>query len=144
MFGQDRKSLRAMYRDAWQKHTKSAPLTPLEAQISAVITSHPEYQPWVEDEQADDKDFDDATGNPFLHMGLHLALDDQLKTNRPTGIKDIYDGAVRHFGDAHQVMHGFMECLGQHLWDAQKQGKNPDEADYLNDLQQRFGGKHTP
>ncbi len=141
MFGQDRKSLRAMYREAWRKHIEGKPQSDLEVQISSVVALHPEYHAWLQDDASDDRDFDDATGNPFLHMGLHLALDDQLKTNRPAGIRAIHDKAVERFGDAHQVQHGFMECLGKHLWDAQKNGRNPDEAAYLDDLRRQFAGK---
>ena len=41
IFGQDRNELRKMYADAWQKLSNEQPMSPLEAQIAAVVTWHP-------------------------------------------------------------------------------------------------------
>ena len=91
--GQNREQLRQMYLDAWRKFSAQAPLEPLEAQLAAVIAEHPEYVPWLESgEEALSADFTPEGGeaNPFLHMGLHLALREQVATNRPAGIAEIH------------------------------------------------------
>ena len=83
IFGQDRNELRKMYADAWQKRCNDEALSPLEGQIAAVIAEHPEYEPAVTGDL--DKDYTVADGetNPFLHMGLHLGIREQVATNRP-------------------------------------------------------------
>jgi len=43
IFGQDRHELRKMYADAWKKQLAGQSLSPLEAQIAAVVAEHPEY-----------------------------------------------------------------------------------------------------
>ena len=67
IFGQDRDELRRMYADAWQKQCDKKPLTPLEAQIAAVVEWHPEYHADVTTGEID-KDFTPEGGqtNPFL------------------------------------------------------------------------------
>ena len=53
IFGQNRQELRQMYSDAWRKSLDGTPLTPLEAQIAAVIEQHPEYQSALGEEDLD-------------------------------------------------------------------------------------------
>jgi hypothetical protein len=72
--------------------------------------------------------------NPFLHMSMHIAIAEQLGTNRPAGIKDLYQQLVTKLGDAHTVEHHIMECLGQMMWEAQHNQAMPDEQQYLECL----------
>jgi hypothetical protein len=71
-----REELRRRYLSAWQRRRDGLPLEPLDAQIADVIELHPEYQALLEDPAALDQAFTVEQGriNPFLHMGLHLAL----------------------------------------------------------------------
>ncbi|MCH9693673.1 MAG: DUF1841 family protein [Gammaproteobacteria bacterium] len=137
IFGQDRNELRKMYADTWRKHVDRSPLSPLEAQIAAVIEIHPEYHVAVSSD-ALDKDFlpGDGETNPFLHMGLHLGIREQIATNRPTGIKAVFDTVAARCGDIHDAEHQMIECLAETLWEAQSQNTAPDEQKYLQRLQQ--------
>src|SRR5690242_20452627 len=88
-----RAELRRTYLAAWRKLSARLPLEPLEAQIAAVIEAHPEYVPLLEQgEAALAAEFTPQSGreNPFLHMGMHLAIRDQVGTNRPHGIASIH------------------------------------------------------
>jgi len=139
MFGQDRDSLRRFYLDAWQKHRSGAPLQPLERLVATVVAQHPEYHALLDDpERTLGSDFDPANGgsNPFLHMGMHITLAEQLGSDRPTGIRTLYQGIAAASDDPHQAEHRMMECLGQVLWQAQRNGTMPDEQAYLACLQE--------
>ncbi len=139
IFGQDRNQLRRMYIDAWRKHqagpmSTGEGLTDLEQQIASVIQIHPEYHAVVADEQAalaNDYTPEGGQSNPFLHMGMHLAIREQLGTNRPAGLRDAYQMLMTKLQDDHEVEHHIMECLGQALWEAQRAGREPDEQAYL-------------
>ena len=72
--------------------------------------------------------------NPFLHMGMHIAIQEQLGSNRPAGILDVYQQLCQRTGDSHAVEHAMMECLGETLWEAQRAGRDPDERLYLQRL----------
>jgi hypothetical protein len=135
--GQNRDQMRRMYRDAWRKFSAREPLQPLEAQLAAVISEHPEYLPWLESgEQALHAEFPPEAGreNPFLHMGLHLAIREQVATNRPAGIADIHRELSKRLGDAHAAEHAMLERLAETLWEAQRSGVAPDEHRYLERL----------
>lgn len=135
IFGQDRNELRRMYADAWQKRCNDEPLTPLERQIAAVIDLHPEYQGALRDDAiGSDYTIEGGQTNPFLHMGLHLGLRDQVATDRPSGIATIFDRLAARLGDAHAAEHRMIDALAETLWEAQRGGTPPDEAAYLDRL----------
>ena len=138
IYGQDRGELRRMYRDSWAKRQQGRVLSPLEAQIAEVIEDHPEYQEAIQAE-ADDREFspDEGATNPFLHMGLHLAIRDQVKTDRPPGVAGVYARLLKQSGDPHGVEHRMLEVLAETLWNAQRSGAPPDEAHYLEELKRR-------
>ena len=135
IFGQDRDELRQMYRDAWRKSRDGDVVSALEAQIAAVIELHPEYHEAVES-AALDADFLPEQGqtNPFLHMGLHLAIREQVSTDRPPGIAAVHRNLATRLGDVHAAEHGMMEALAETLWEAQSNNAAPDEAAYLERL----------
>jgi len=136
IFGQDRNEIRKMYADAWQKLCDKLPLSPLEALIADVIEMHPEYHDDVTDEDLD-RDYtpDGGQTNPFLHMGLHLGIREQVATNRPAGIAAVRTSITRKLDDVHAAEHQMIECLAETLWEAQSSNKPPDEAKYLERLQ---------
>jgi hypothetical protein len=134
---QGRDRLRGMYIEAWRKHRESRPLEPLEDQIVRVLEDHAEYHAVVESgADALDRDFAPEGGqaNPFLHMGLHLAIREQVATNRPAGIAAVHADLSRRLGDRHEAEHRMIECLGEALWRSQRTGLPPDEAAYLEAL----------
>ncbi|MGB5247817.1 MAG: DUF1841 family protein [Woeseia sp.] len=135
IFGNDRHELRQMYLDAWQKAQDGMPLSPLEAQIATVINDHPEYQTLLA-RDAVEADFLPESGqtNPFLHMGLHLALRDQLETDRPAGVRALHARIAAKSTDLHAAEHRMIECLAETLWEAQGKGAAPDEQEYLEKL----------
>lgn len=134
---QNREQLRQMYFEAWRKHRERLPLQPVEAQIADVIMLHPEYQAALEDPSHTlDKDWlpEGGASNPFLHMGLHLAVRDQLATDRPPGVRSVYQELQQKLGNAHDAEHRMIECLAETLWNAQRSGLPPDENAYLERL----------
>jgi hypothetical protein len=138
---QGRSSLRRMYVEAWRKHQEALPVEPVEDQIIRVIEWHPEYAGVLEagDNDALEQDYTPESGrtNPFLHMGLHLAIREQVATDRPRGIVEVHRALVKRLGDAHTAEHAMIECLGEALWQAQRSGRAPDETAYLEALRRK-------
>ena len=136
IFGNDRQSLRRQYRQAWRKHQAGEPLEPLERLIAGVVAMHPEYHRLLESETALDQDFtpDQGQTNPFLHMGMHIALAEQVGTDRPAGIRGIHQKLTQACGSPHEAEHKMMECLGLVLWEAQRAHRPPDEQAYMECL----------
>ena len=135
IFGQDRRELRRMYGDAWRKARDGEVLSPLESQIAQVIEDHPECQAAVLGDDLDEPFAPDAgRTNPFLHMGLHLALRDQVATDRPAGIQGVFRKISTRTGDRLAAEHRAIDCLAETLWEAQRANRAPDEQSYLEKL----------
>ena len=135
IFSQDRNALRAMYAEAWRKQSDGLPLSALEAQIATVIGEHPEYEPAVTGDLEQDFTVEGGETNPFLHMGLHLGIREQVATDRPAGIRAVFQQLAAKTGDAHVAEHRMIDCLAETLWEAQRQNCSPDEQGYLLQLQ---------
>jgi hypothetical protein len=133
MFGQNREQLRRFFQTSWKKRLDGHPLQPLERLVAQVIEQHPEYHRHLADERQIQRDFTPEQGetNPWLHMGMHITLGEQLGADRPSGIRTAYQAVVRRLGDPHAAEHAIMDCLGVVLWEAQRAGQAPDEQAYL-------------
>lgn len=132
-----RDDLRRHYFEAWRRHRAGQPLEPLEHQIVSVIEQHPEYHAILDDEAgALSRDFAPESGqsNPFLHMGLHLAIREQVATDRPQGVAQVHAELLRKSADPHDAEHRMIEALGEALWRSQRAGRPPDERDYVETL----------
>ena len=128
-----REELRRTWRLAWEKARGGQPLSPLEALLADVLRVHPEYHAAIEQEGVLARDWLPAGGesNPFLHMGLHVALREGIAANRPAGLAEIAAALARTRGDAHLAEHQLMDCLAETLWEAERDRKPPDEAAFL-------------
>ena len=70
---------------------------------------------------------------------MHLAIREQVGTDRPPGIRAIHAALARRLGDVHEAEHRMIECLGEALWNAQRAGTAPDETAYLEALRRLPG-----
>ncbi|MBK1720985.1 DUF1841 family protein [Thiocystis violacea] len=135
MFSGNRQSHRRVFIEAWRKASNGEPLEPLEHQIAELVRRHPEYQRVLEAGDAGlDQDFSVDLGqpNPFFHLGLHLAVIEQLSIDQPRGIRALYQSLLREVGDQHSLDHRIMECLTQMLWMTQQGSGAFDEQAYLD------------
>lgn len=134
MSGSDRSDIRRFFVTTWSKHQKGEVLSPLEHIIAAIVGLHPEYHDFLTSEQsALTAEFGDGNPNPFVHMGMHIAMQEQLGADHPPGIRDLYQKIASRFGDAHTAEHRMMECLDQALAEAQP-GTEPDQNIYMECL----------
>ncbi len=128
---------RQIFFSSWRKYIKKEPLLALEQQVVDVIIDHPEYHSLLERTEPCTQAYFPEMGesNPFLHMGLHLALRDQIHSNRPQGIQTLFQQLERRYPQALMAEHLMIEQLAECLWLAQRNQRLPDEISYLKALQ---------
>jgi hypothetical protein len=135
---QDRDSGRIFFLEVWGKNKKKLPLEALEQMVLDVILQHPEYHVILEKDEKEISamEFTPEMGmtNPFLHMGMHITILEQIGSNRPSGITSLYQQLLPKYPSAHDLEHRIMECLGESLWMAQRNNTLPDEAQYLEQV----------
>lgn len=140
MFSPSRDEARRFLTDAWRKYRASAPLTDLEKIAAGLIALHPEYHETFEHpERFADRDYAPEAGdvNPFLHLSLHLAVAEQLAIDQPPGLRAQFERLRDVHGDEHAALHDVLECLGEVVWQAQRNGTPPDAELYLDCLARR-------
>lgn len=134
MYSDDPKAYRQAFFDAWQKYQKQLPLEALERQLVEVILLHPAYHGLFQDLNTLQEQSFTLEENPFFHLSLHLAINDQLKLDRPKGIVAFYQALSTKKGEPHEVLHCLMQGLAKALWQAQQTGVMPNDAEYLDIL----------
>ena len=139
----DRQTHRRAFIEAWAKTQADQPLEPVEAQIVQIARMHPQYQGYLTDpDRTLDQDFspESGEGNPFLHMGLHIVILEQLSIDRPAGIRRLHQNLVTATGDLHEADHRIMECLAEGLWRLQHDLKPFNDQAYLKCIKRAGGG----
>jgi hypothetical protein len=134
MFYQSRDDTRTIFFSTWQKMQNAQLLEPLEQQIANIIAQHPEYHSILDHpNRFRDQDYLPETGqtNPFLHMGMHIAILEQISLDQPPGIRNLYHRLLPQNTDAHSLDHRIMDCLAQMILSAQKHQRSPDFAAYF-------------
>ena len=142
MFNPSREEARRFFFETWTKYRRGEPLSALERTTLSVILLHPEYHAVLEDRESNQvRDFSPEKGelNPFLHLSLHLAIEEQLSIDQPAGIRARYERLAAKRGSEHDAKHDVLECLGETIWNAQRSGAAPDEQAYLECLDRRLG-----
>jgi len=129
--------VRDTFFGAWRKYRDGQPLVGIEALALDVILAHPEYHEVLANpERSRDRDYVDES-NPFLHMSLHVALEEQLSIDQPPGIAARFAELLARTGERHEALHEALECLAETVWRAQRDGAAPDAAAYLECLANR-------
>jgi hypothetical protein len=144
MFNPSRDQARRFLADAWRKRRDGLPATPLETMAADVIVMHMEYTPLLEEGEAAlvrEWTPEDGETNPFLHLSLHLAVEEQLSIDQPPGIRAAFEHLLAKRGDRHAALHDVLECLGETVWRAQRDKAPPDGAAYLECLRRRQAAK---
>jgi hypothetical protein len=134
MFNPSRDEVRKFFLETWAKHRASRPLVGLETTAVDVLSIHPEYHALLgEGETALFREFavEDGNVNPFLHLSLHLAIEEQLGIDQPKGLADEFSRIAGRLGDRHAALHVVLECLGETIWTAQRNNAPPDADAYL-------------
>jgi hypothetical protein len=125
--------MRQVFFSTWEKYKQSRPLQGVEPLLIDIILLHPEYHSILENQ---DKylDFDfppeQGQGNPFLHMSLHMTIEEQLSMDNPAGIRQHFQ-TLQQNRDKHDALHVLLECLAEAIWKAQRHESSNLEQDYL-------------
>jgi hypothetical protein len=146
LVGQDRDRTREVFFRAWLAHREGRPLEGVEKLIVQVLLQHPEYHPVLDNPETArgcDSFTTSEETNLFLHLGMHIAIEEQLSLDQPRGMRDCYRTLLKKMPDEHVVQHQIMECLGEMIWHSQRTLTPPDEKQYMHCLA-RLVGKPGP
>ena len=141
MFSPSRDQARQFLIDAWTKRRNRLPSTTMDALAADLVELHPEYHALLEAEDALTREWTPEHGetNPFLHLSLHLAIEEQLSIDQPPGIRAAFNTLQGRRGDRHEALHAVLDCLGEMIWRSQKSRLPPDGEAYLDCVRRAAG-----
>jgi len=140
LFNPSRDEARLFLIESWRKRRAGELLTPLEDLTAQLIAKHHEYHEVFENPNSNqEKDYlpEQGATNPFLHLMMHLTIEEQISIDQPPGIRAHFARLTNKFGSEHDAQHRMMECLGEMIWQAQRGGTQPDAAVYLECLEKQ-------
>ncbi len=141
MFAPSQSDVRKFFCEAFRKSFANEILTPIEAIAADWIREHPEYDDTLRNlDQALTTNYsvDEGRTNPFLHLSMHLSISEQISVDQPKGIRGIFQALANKLNSEHEAQHQIMECLGEMMWVAQRNGTPPDGVAYIEALRKRL------
>ena len=140
MFQPSQTDVRRFFCATYARVRTGAPLEPMQAVAARWVDEHPEYHADLADETAALAavyTVEDGRTNPFLHLSMHLSIQEQMAIDQPTGIRQAVDLLAARRNSLHEAHHEVMECLGEMIWASQRSGLPPDGQAYLEAVRRR-------
>jgi hypothetical protein len=140
MFQPSQNDVRRFFCGVQRRQLAGEPLSPMDALAARWIEQHPEYRADLADEAAALAavyTVEDGRTNPFLHLSMHLSIEEQCGIDQPTGIRQAVQLLAARRQSLHDAHHEVMECLGEMIWASQRSGLPPDGAAYLEAVRRR-------
>ncbi len=132
--------MRRFFCAAYTRSRAGLPLDPMQALAARWVDEHPEYHADLADEAAALAavyTVEEGRTNPFLHLSMHLTIEEQLAIDQPSGIRQAVELLAAKRNSLHAAHHEVMECLGDMIWASQKNGRPPDGQAYLENVRRR-------
>lgn len=140
MFQPSQEDVRRFFCGAAAKQRAAEVMTPMEAVAARWIVEHPEYDADLADEAAALAavfTVEEGRSNPFLHLSMHLSIEEQCSIDQPRGIRQAVELLAAKRQSLHEAHHEVMECLGEMIWASQRSGLPPDGLAYLEAVRRR-------
>lgn len=140
MFQPSQNDVRRFFCAAYSRSRAGLPLDPMQALAARWVDEHPEYHADLADEAAALAavyTVEEGRTNPFLHLSMHLSIEEQLAIDQPSGIRQAVELLAAKRNSLHAAHHEVMECLGDMIWASQKNGRPPDGQAYLENVRRR-------
>ena len=140
MFQPSQADVRRFFCAAHAKQRDGVPMDAMENIAARWTAEHPEYHAELADEAAALQavyTVEEGRTNPFLHLSMHLSIDEQTTIDQPTGIRQAVQLLAARRSGLHSAHHEVMECLGEMVWASQRSGLPPDGQAYIEAVRQR-------
>lgn len=138
MYDVNTQDVRRFFAGVWQQRWLPLQLDALQQKALRIIEAHPEYAVYLENiEKYLDYTWTPEQGetNPFLHLSLHLSIQEQVGIDQPQGIRVVHEVLCKRYaGDWVRAEHDMMDALAETVWEAQRFGRGLDVNAYMTKL----------
>ncbi len=140
MFQPSQADVRRFFCATYAKQTRGLPLDRMELIAGGWISQHTEYSLDLADKaRALEAIYtvEEGRTNPFLHLSMHLSIEEQCSIDQPSGIRQAVQVLAARLNSLHEAHHQVMECLGEMIWQSQRSGLPPDGLAYVEAVRVR-------
>jgi len=140
MFQPSQADVRRFFCAIHAKQRGGLPLDAMELVAAPWIAEHPEYHDELTDAEAAVAAMytvEEGRSNPFLHLSMHLSIQEQVAIDQPSGIRQAVELLAARRNSLHDAHHEVMECLGEMIWASQRSGMPPDGEAYIECVRRR-------
>ena len=143
MYDVNTHDVRRYFGHVWKNRLNPFKLDALQQKALRIIEAHPEYQTYLEHiEDYLDKNWTPEQGetNPFLHLSLHLSIQEQVGIDQPFGIRSIHQKLIgMHNDNWVKAEDEMMDALVETIWQAQRHNQGLDVNAYMTRLRKLVG-----
>lgn len=141
MFNPIQADARNFFFTAYKKYKSGKNLDDHEKIAINIIIEHPEFDIYLSnpDKYIDYQWLPESEEiNPFLHLGMHMGIIEQLSIDQPPGIAKLYNKLCKKLDDVHKADHEMMECLAKMIWHSLRNRLPPDINAYLKCIKNKL------
>lgn len=143
MYNVNTHDVRRFFAHVWQHRFTPLQLDALQLKALTILEAHTEYAHYLENiEDYLDTEWKPENGqeNPFLHLSLHLSIQEQVSIDQPPSIRAIHEKLCAQYnGDWVQAEHQMIEALAETIWEAQRFQRGLDVNAYITRLRKLIG-----
>lgn len=137
MFDINTYDVRKFFANVW-KNRFNKNLDLMEKRALNIILAYPQYHYYLENiEKYLNYDFtpEKSQTNPFLHLSLHLSIQEQVSIDQPLGIREIHLKLCNKYNNNWvEAENKMMDYLVEMIWEAQKNNTPFNENLYIESL----------
>ena len=143
MYDVNTTDVRRFFGHVWQLRQQPHLLDALQHKALRIMEAHPEYAHYLNHiERYLDHNWTPEQGetNPFLHLSLHLSIQEQVGIDQPFGIRAIHQKLVgMHNDNWVKAEDEMMDALVETIWQAQRHNQGLDVNAYMTRLRKLVG-----
>ena len=143
MYDVNTTDVRRFFGHVWQLRQQPHLLDALQQKALRIMEAHPEYAHYLNHiERYLDHNWTPEQGetNPFLHLSLHLSIQEQVGIDQPFGIRAIHQKLVgMHNDNWVKAEDEMMDALVETIWQAQRHNQGLDVNAYMTRLRKLVG-----
>ena len=125
-------------RQIWQSSEKDTLAQDEDKRLAKILREHKEFHNYWESSHTKQTTKTPEGVNPFLHVSLHLIIENQLARNNPSRVHRFYLREINKEVPRHQVIHRIAEIFSEILFDSLKYRKPFNREKYLQLLEEEI------
>jgi len=125
-------------RQIWQSSQKDTLTQEEDKRLAKILMEHKEFHNYWESSHTGQTTKTPEGVNPFLHVSLHLIIENQLAQNNPFQVHRFYLREIDKGVLRHQVIHRIAAIFSEILFDSLKYRKPFNREKYLQLLEEEI------